>query len=440
MQISRKNDNKNRQVNLTLVFTEEELTPFMKKGANIVSKQVNIPGYRKGKATQELLEQYGYGDRIFRESLNILLPEKINEALDTEKIKPFYDPQFEKIDRNPLTIKLLIPIEPKVDLPEYSSISVKRNETKITVKEINKTIEDMKEQSIPWESVEGLVELNKLVTVDVHAKIGEENIISQKGIELLLSSDEILVPGFKEALLGMSSKQQKRFSINVPKDHSNKQIADKTLNFHVLLKEIKEKEIKDLNDDIAVNLGYSDLKDMKKKVKDRLVNDAMQRDQQQYQEALFTSILEKSSFSVSPVLIELEKEQLKKEKSTQQNTQNMSTVVEEEAKNQETIDKEIDDEVNSRFKNTLVMREVSKQQKIEITEEIINEELKRIFPDNSIDKISKNRDIGRIRNSVRNNMLRKQILNTIEVLVGKKVKKTSSNSTKEKTKVSKKET
>ncbi len=440
MQISRKNDNKNRQVNLTLVFTEEELAPFMKKGANIVSKQVNIPGYRKGKASKELLEQYGYGDRIFRESLNILLPEKINEALDTEKIKPFYDPQFEKIDRNPLTIKLLIPIEPKVDLPEYSSISVKRNETKITVKEINKTIEDMKEQSIPWESVEGLVELNKLVTVDVHAKIGEENIISQKGVELLLSSDEILVPGFKEALLGMSSKQQKRFSIDVPKDHSNKQIADKTLNFHVLLKEIKEKEIKDLNDDIAVNLGYSDLKDMKKKVKDRLVNDAMQRDQQQYQEALFTSILEKSSFSVSPVLIELEKEQLKKEKSTQQNTQNMSTVVEEEVKNQETIDKEIDDEVNSRFKNTLVMREVSKQQKIEITEEIINEELKRIFPDNSIDKISKNRDIARIRNSVRNNMLRKQILNTIEVLVGKKVKKTGNNSSKEKTKVSKKET
>ena len=440
MQISRKNDNENRQVSLTLVFTEEELTPFMKKGANIVSKQVNIPGYRKGKATKELLEQYGYEDRIFRESLNILLPEKVNEALGIEKIKPFYDPQFEKIDRNPLTIKLLIPIEPKVNLPEYSSISVKRNETKITVKEINKTIEDMKEQSNPWESVEGMVELNKLVTVDVHAKSGEENIISQKGVELLLSSDEILVPGFKEALLGMSSKQQKRFSIDVPKDHSNKQIADKTVNFHVLLKEIKEKKIKDLDDDIAVNLGYSDLKDMKKKVKDRLVNDAMQRDQQQYQEALFTSVLEKSSFSVSPVLIELEKEQLKKEKSTQQNTQNMSTVVEEKAKNQETIDKEIDDEVNARFKNTLVMREVSKQQKIEITEENINEELKRIFPDNSINKISKNRDIGRIRNSVRNNMLRKHILNAIEVLAGKKVEKTGNNSSKEKTKVSKKET
>ena len=325
-------------------------------------------------------------------------------------------------------------------MPEYSSISVKRNETKITVKEINKTIEDMKEQSNPWESVEGMVELNKLVTVDVHAKSGEENIISQKGVELLLSSDEILVPGFKEALLGMSSKQQKRFSIDVPKDHSNKQIADKTVNFHVLLKEIKEKKIKDLDDDIAVNLGYSDLKDMKKKVKDRLVNDAMQRDQQQYQEALFTSVLEKSSFSVSPVLIELEKEQLKKEKSTQQNTQNMSTVVEEKAKNQETIDKEIDDEVNARFKNTLVMREVSKQQKIEITEENINEELKRIFPDNSINKISKNRDIGRIRNSVRNNMLRKHILNAIEVLAGKKVEKTGNNSSKEKTKVSKKET
>mgnify|MGYP001364110326 CR=1 FL=1 len=72
MQISRKNDNENRQVSLTLVFTEEELTPFMKKGANIVSKQVNIPGYRKGKATKELLEQYGYEDRIFRESLKIL--------------------------------------------------------------------------------------------------------------------------------------------------------------------------------------------------------------------------------------------------------------------------------------------------------------------------------------------------------------------------------
>ena len=440
MQISRKNDNKNRQVNLTLVFTEEETAPFFIKGANIVSKQVNIPGYRKGKATKELLEQYGYGDRIFRESLNLLLPEKINEALSTEKIKPFYDPQFEKIDRDPLTIHLLIPIEPKVNLPEYSAISVKRNETKITVKEINKTIEDMKDQSNPWESIEGIVELNKLVNIDVHAKIEEQDVISQKGVELLLNSEEILVPGFKESLLGMSPKQQKRFVIDVPKEHSNKQIAGKTLNFRVLLREIKEKKVKELNDNLAVDLGYSDLKDMKKKVKDRLLNDASQRDKQQYQEELFTAILEKSSFIVSPLLIEMEKEQLKKEKLAQQNTQNVSTAVEEETKPEEDIDKEINDEVNARFKNTLVMREVSKQQKIEITEEDINQELKRIFPDNSIDKIGKNRDIGRIRNSVRNNMLRTRILNSIETLVDKKVEKPANNSSKEKTKVSKKKT
>ena len=440
MQISRKNDNKNRQVALTLVFDEEELAPFLKKGANAVSKQVNVPGYRKGKATKELLEQYGYGDRIFRESLNILLPEKISEALNLEKIKPFYDPQFEKIDRDPLTIKLLIPIEPKVDLPDYSVINVKRNETKVTMKEVNKTIDNMKEQSIPWKSVDGTVELNRLVNIDVHASVGDEKVISQKGVELLLGAEEILAPGFKEALFGMSSKQQKRFSIDLPKDHSNEQIAGKTLNFHVFLKEIKEKKVKDLDDTVAISLGYSNLKDMKKKVKDSLVNDASQRDTQQYQEALFTSILEKSSFVVSPILIKLEKEQRKKEKSTQQNQQNVNTIVGEKSKSEETIDKEIDDEVNARFKNTLVMREFSKQQKIEITEEDVNEELKRIFPDNSIDKIGKKRDISRIRNSVRNNILRKQILDAIEVLVSKNVEKASNNSSKEKTKVSKKET
>src|SRR5690349_25100509 len=113
--------------------------------------RVDVPGFRRGKAPRSMLERMIGRDRIVEEALDHLVPEVVSEAMEQEKVEPYTRPRVESIEFEPLRLKAVVPLAPKVELGDYKdSLRVTRDEPKVGETEIDGVIQRVRESYAQW--------------------------------------------------------------------------------------------------------------------------------------------------------------------------------------------------------------------------------------------------------------------------------------------------
>ena len=252
----------------TLEITVEEprVREAVARAVRRVGARVSVPGFRKGKAPRALLERFVSREAIYDEAIQDFAPEAYEAALRETGLEPIDEPEFDGLnDANlesgePLVFRVKFAASPEVKLGDYTAIKLDREQREVTDEDVDRTLQNLREQRAEYVPTErATVETNDLVTVDidgyVHGELADS--FSAHDVEVVVGSGQ-LIPGLDEKIAGMSMGEPQEFVVNLPETSEDEETVDRDVTFKVSVKDIKAKQLPDLDDDFAKDIGGAD--------------------------------------------------------------------------------------------------------------------------------------------------------------------------------------
>ena len=420
MKITRE-DLQNREVALTIAVTGEDVEPYLERAYKRAVGRVNVPGFRKGKAPRTVVEQFVGKHALEDDALDIMLPEVVVKAIQEEDLKQGSLPQVQVIEREPITIKATVPLIPEVTLKAYREIRIPVEPVVITDDQVDHILQHLREEIAPWEPVNRDVALGDQVILDLKASLDGSEVANQKDIPYFVAEENMSpVPGFAVELVGLSSNEQKEFTIKLPDDHEDENLASKEVQFTVTIGEIKAKNLPELNDDFAkgVGQGYDTLAELTQQLKDDIFTREKRSSDLQYENAVIDKLIENSSFEMSPLILDHEVEHMLDEQ--QQNLSNqkieMEQYLERIGKTPEDHREELRAAAGDRIKRSYAIGKVAELEGIVITPEDVNLEIENVLKEAGAqaDKLKENLESDEGKQSIERVLTRRK---TLEQLV-----------------------
>jgi trigger factor len=280
-----------------------------------IQKQAKIDGFRQGKVPMEVVKKKFVQEAKDR-AVESAIRGTVMDALDKESFVPFDFPVVDELNYEigqNLKYRFSAESHPKVEVNDYKNIHVKKEVFKVTDKSLGQSLDALRERNarlVP--SKTGIVSEESLVLVNYDAFDADGKAlpeVSAKENMLDLGSENTL-KGFKSVLKGSKVAEAKEAKIEYPLDYSNKTLAGKTVMFKIKLNEIKEKELPELNDDFAKDMGTENLEDLKTKIKETIEAEEKRRQNTDIEKQVVDYLLEKNKFDVPHSLVEQQKKTL----------------------------------------------------------------------------------------------------------------------------------
>lgn len=297
---------------------EKEIGDSLEK----VRQKAKIPGFRPGKAPISLIDKR-FGKEVEAEVLDKVIPEYYSKAIKEAEITPVAAPTFEeRLDfkrNNPLNLLFTVEVLPKIENLEYENIKIKDIPVVVDDDEMEEYIKKLREDKAVYEVAEKDVEKDDLVTfeyIDCNI-IGEENPPSLKE-QISKMGNEIFPLDIMEKVLGKKKGEIVEFNTIFDESCKSKELAGKTVEMKVLIKEIKKKNLPAIDDEFAKDLGLENITEMREKIRERL--SAFKKEQiEKIQKAnIINKILESHKFEVPETLFKRQLESLMMQESLSQ--------------------------------------------------------------------------------------------------------------------------
>jgi len=271
-------------------------------------KQVNRPGFRKGKVPPKIIRNE-YAAQVERESLERVVPEAYREILRAhEELEPVGEPTVDKLsleEGQPVGFDLQIEVRPEIELQGLESCQVDRVEIEISEQRVEAAMREIAARNASWAPVEREARDGDALMID-YAPLGEDGTPNEaertKNYAMELGGTSVL-PEFNAALAGLQKGEDTQVEVSYPDDYPREDLAGKTMSFEVRVNEIKEKQIPQLDDDFAKSLGpYETLEELKVAVRDDLVKTAENESKRHFRESLIDEVLKVNAVAVPPTL------------------------------------------------------------------------------------------------------------------------------------------
>jgi len=370
----------NSQITLSIEVDPPELEEHMDRVYRRAVQRVSIPGFRKGKTPRSVLERELGRDNMVEDALETLIPKLAADAIRQESLDVISTPKADVSSYEPLTIEVVVPVRPEIDLGNYRDYRLQPEEVSVTKQQIDDTLETMRKDSGTWEPTENSINFDNMVTLQVKGTMDEKLIIDDQGVDYLVTEDSSNpMPGFAEQLIGMPRGESKEFSLAFPTDYPQTELAEKECSFEVTVDEIKKRNLPKLDNNFAKSLNM-DVKDVKS-LRKQLEADILKRNQsvaeQKYQEDIIQALVEKANPDIPPLLVDHEVEHIISEQAEAMQRQqlNMEDYLNSVGKTIQEIQNEVRPSALERISRTLVMDAFREKENINVTDEDIENEI-----------------------------------------------------------------
>lgn len=358
----------------------DEMEKASDKAYRKLVKEVEIQGFRRGKAPRSLLERRLGKEYIYQEGLDDLISEAYRDALKEHDLTPITQPKLDAPifeQGQPYHCSLTVPIVTPVELSDYTTLHFEREEASITSEEIDKELESLRGRQANWESVERPVQYDDRIKADLRLTSGEQSISDLKD-NLFEITDERhgLFSGMDEHLVGMSTGESKSFTTTIPADYSNEKLAGKEANYQVTVHSLEEKKQPELDDAFATQVSdgqYENVEDLSKALSDNLLANKKRTIENELREKALDAVIEQSTFVLHPLLIEEEAEEMLHQLGHMLENQHMTTdqYLQIMNKTREEYLQETRPEAEKRVKRQLVLEELAQREQISVQAEEI---------------------------------------------------------------------
>lgn len=372
-----------------------EIPPEVSKGAyektvREASKTVNIPGFRRGKVPRQLLIQR-LGERRLKEfALQELLQENIQAAIEREKVEPLgnnydLDPQFEDLVERyqpgkELNFAVLVDVSPEVplDASAYQDLTVKAEKVEATQEQVDDYLEQLRVRRATLVPVEDRpAQLGDVTVIDYEGFFtdGEERQPIEGAVgqdfDLELLEDKFL-PEIVAGLVGMEPGAEKEVSLTFPVDYPREELAGRAATFAVALKELKEKELPELDDDFVSEIGeHETLADFRAYLEKQFREQAEEQTKNNVRAALTEALVATVEFDLPASMVDREAQALVSQTVMQMSQYGVDVrkmLTEEVVAN---MREEAKPEATARLRESLALQELAKREGLEPQEEAI---------------------------------------------------------------------
>jgi len=373
-------------VTLTVELSPEEVESGLARAYKKVVRQINVPGFRKGKFPRPMLEaRYGV-EVLYDDAIDALLPEAYDFILNETKLEPIDRPEvdvvtFEK--GQPATVKFVVTVPPTVALGEYKDLVVEITPTEVTEKEVDAELARLQNEHsrlVPVE--EGSAQMGDFVKLNFDGSVDGVPFDGGKAenYELELGSNSF-IPGFEGQLAGHGLNEDITVNVTFPESYHAAELAGKPAVFLCQLTEIRRKEVLPLDDDFAKDVSdVETLEELKAQLHKNLTEAAEVKDKEARREAILTKVVENASVEIPEVMIERQAEQMLKnfENSLMRQGLKLADYQNILGKTEADMKADFHPQAEKAVRHTLVIDEVTKVENITANEEEIDEYLTEI--------------------------------------------------------------
>jgi trigger factor len=371
----------NCQISLNIEAEASELDKSLDEAYRHLVNEISVPGFRKGKAPRAVLVQHIGKKNLLEEALEHLIPQLYKQAIESQELDPIAGPQIEITQTEPVIFKAIVSLKPEVKLGDYHGIKLEPStEIKIAKKEIIAAMEEFRGRQGAWVPADRPAEMGDLVTMNIQADVDGKPWLNHKDILYEMDKDSRSpVPGFASHLQGAEKNKELAFSLTIPDDYPINEMRGKEGAFKVTVTEIKEKQLPELNDELAQNAGYDNLEDMRRKVADDLRAKAEARNGLELRQKALDALVEISEVNYPPILEDEEITELLRNEAQRLGFREITDYLKKANKTEEEIKQELRPIAQKRLIQSLVLGKLAEEEKIEISSSEV---------DNKVDEIA----------------------------------------------------
>ena len=371
------------QVELKITVPAKDYKKHLDKAAIRISQRSAIKGFRKGKAPYDIVKKEVGEMNILNEALEQIVQEAFYNAVTEEKLETIGMPQI-KIDKvapdNDLEFSAIVALLPNVKLTDISKIKIEEKKKEVDDSKVDETIEAVRGMHATEVIKTGKATGTDKLVIDMDMffeKVPVEG--GQAKDQQVYLSEKHYIPGFNEQVEGLAKDEEKEFSLDFPKEHFQKHLAGKKIDFKVKVKEVYERQLPDISDDLAKKLGQKSMEELKKLIRDNLLHEAEQKTEQGFEIEILETLMNKSEFDEIPeVLIDAERQRMFYELKADLERQGVpiEDYLASVKKTQEEMYENFKEQATKRAKATLISRQVAKENDIKVSDEELAEEIK----------------------------------------------------------------
>lgn len=296
---------------LKITLPAEEVNKGFKKAVAKIAGQVNIPGFRKGKAPRNIIEMHYGKEAVKQEAFELVANQCYTEALEQEKLIPVSDPKvedsvFEENKDMELTIK--VTLKPEVKLGDYKELHVEKEAVEVTDEAVEEQVQGLRSRHAKMvEAEEGaVIEKGDFAIIDFAGTVDGEPFSGGegKGYPLEVGSNSF-IPGFEDQLVGLKKGDSTDVDVTFPEEYFVKELAGKQAIFKVNVQDVKSKELPELTDEyVAANSDCKTVEELRASYKERMQKAAENNAQIAYEKALIDLAVANAEFEVPEIMIE----------------------------------------------------------------------------------------------------------------------------------------
>lgn len=370
-------------VKLTFEVSAEAFSAAMNKAYAKNASKYSVPGFRKGKVPKAVIEKY-YTEAVFYDdAINMVLPEAYEAALKEADIEAAARPEVD-VDEikkgEPVVFTALVTTKPEVTLGEYVGLKVNKIEHNVTDEDVEKELAAVQNRNARLVPVEDkAAEAGNIVTIDFVGSVDGVEFEGGKGenYDLELGSNTF-IPGFEDQLIGKKLGEDVDVNVTFPEEYHAPDLAGKPALFKVKVKEIKVREIPELDDDFASEVSeFETLADYKKSIRERLKKAAEEKVKTETENAVIEKAVEACEVEVPAAMINDQADRMLQDFAQRLQYQGMdiNTYMQYTGGTPESFRESMKPQAEKQLKTTLVLEAIAKAENVEVTDEEVNDRI-----------------------------------------------------------------
>ncbi|KIO61035.1 Cell division trigger factor [Caldibacillus thermoamylovorans] len=372
------------QGKLTVEVDAETFNKALDQAFKKVQKQLNVPGFRKGRVPRQIFEQRFGVESLYQDALDIVLPDAYSNAIDETGIEPVDQPEIdiEQIGKGQsLIFTADVTVKPEVKLGEYKGLEVPKVNTEVTDEDVEAELKELQKRHAELVVKEDEpAEQGDTVVIDFEGFVDGEAFEGGKAENhsLEIGSDSF-IPGFEEQLVGVKAGDEKEVQVTFPEEYHAEELAGKPAVFKVKVHEVKQLVLPELDDDFAVDVDdeVETLDALKEKIENRLKDEKEHTAKHEVENAVIEKAAENAEIDIPEVMIDNEVERMVKEfdQRLQQQGLNLELYSQFSGQDIDSLKETMREDAEKRVRVNLTLEAIVKAENIDVTEEEVEKEL-----------------------------------------------------------------
>ena len=287
-----------------------EVNKGFAKAVQKIAGQVNIPGFRKGKAPRNILELHVGKEAIKQEAFEIVANDCYRKAMADEKLIPVSDPAVKEStfeENTDMELILTITVKPEPKLGEYKGLKVEKKEAVVTDEQIDAAVEELRKRGAKMVvAPDAVIMKGDFAIIDFAGTVDGEPFSGGegKGYPLEVGSGSF-IPGFEDQLVGLKAGDSTDVQVTFPEEYFVKELAGKEAVFKVNVQDVKRKELPELTDEfVAANSKCKTVEELKADYKEKMQKHAEEQAEADYERALIQAAVDNAEFEVPEIMVE----------------------------------------------------------------------------------------------------------------------------------------